>query len=127
MATTYNEDDALGLVELRVDGKVTEAEFDAIAGRLEVFIERHGTIRLLEIIEDFGGFEFAAMGKGIKFDIEHLRDLSHCAVVTDSGWIGPFTRLLAPFFSIQIKVFRMAELERAREWLSEAPVSPGSN
>ena len=126
MTTTYQEYPQQKLVELHVDGKVTEADFDDVAARLEAFIARHGKIKLIEIIENFDGFELAAASKGVRFDIEHLRDFSHCAVVTDSGWIGPFTRLLAPFFSIRIRTFRLAEIERARAWLNESQSAPES-
>ena len=54
--------------------------------------------------------------------MEHLKDFSHAAIVTDSGWIGPFTRLIAAFFSVQIRVFGVSEKEKARKWLAGAEV-----
>jgi len=36
---------------------VTEDDFDTIATKLEAFIEQHGRIKLLEIIEHLEGME----------------------------------------------------------------------
>ena len=105
MSCEYKEHPEQALVELIVEGRVTEADFDAITGRLAEFIARHGKIKVLEIVKSFDGVDLAAIPKGVMFDIRHLSDFSHCAVVTDSGWIGPFTRAMAPFFSVDIRVF----------------------
>ena len=120
MACYYQEDRANRLVELTVDGRVTEDDFDEIAARLAGFIADYGPIKLLEIIKSFDGMELAAMPKGVMFDIRHLKDFSHCAVVNDSGWIGPFTRAASPFFTIEIRVFGRDEEDEAREWLISA-------
>jgi len=120
MSVKYIEHPKLKMVELIVDGKITEKAFDEIFPQMEDFIKKHGKIKIIEIIKRIDGFEFGVMGKGINFDYNHLKDFSHCAVVTDSGWIGPFTRMLSPFFDIKIKVFKASEESEAREWLNNS-------
>ncbi|MEO0413134.1 MAG: STAS/SEC14 domain-containing protein [Pseudomonadota bacterium] len=117
MACTYKEHPDTKIAEIIVDGDVTEEEFDAIAPKLEAFIQAHGRIKILEVIKNFTGFDWTMIPKGIAFDFEHLKDFSHCAVVTDSGWIGPFTRAAAPFFSVQIRTFSLAQQDMAWQWL----------
>ena len=120
MTVTYKEYPEHKLVEIGVDGKVTSEAFDHVADKMETFIALHGKVKIIEIITDFDGFDWDVIGKGIKFDFEHLKDFSHCAVVTDSGWIGPFTRMLSPLFTIQIKTFPMSDIELARAWIKTA-------
>ena len=120
MTCVYKDDPAARMVEITVDGRVTEADFDEIAARLASFIADHGPIRILEIVKSFDGFDLATIPKGVMFDIRHLKDFTHCAVVTDNGWIGPFTRAMSPFFSIDIRVFPLAEEAAARAWLKSA-------
>ncbi|MGE0754418.1 MAG: STAS/SEC14 domain-containing protein [Alphaproteobacteria bacterium] len=120
MACEYREFADDKIVEIVVDGKVTEADLHRITEGMERFIEAHGRIKILEIIHSFSGVELSILGKGIQFDMKHMKDFSHCAVVTDSGWIGPFTRMLAPFFSIEIRTFRLDEKEKALIWLKQA-------
>lgn len=120
MSCAYKEDRDRRLVELTVDGRVSEADFDEIAARLAAFIGDCGQVKILEVVKSFDGMDLAAIPKGVMFDIRHLKDFSHCAVVTDSGWIGPFTRAMAPFFSIDIRVFGLDQEDEAREWLKGA-------
>lgn len=120
MTCEYKEYADLKTVEIMMDGKLTEEDFDRVAEQIEAFIKTHGKIKIIEIIRNFGGFEWAAFTKGFKFDMEHMKDFSHCAVVTDEGWIGPFSRMLAPFFSIGIKTFKLEEEQQARDWLKSA-------
>lgn len=120
MSATYKEYPEKKLVEIGVHGKITNEDFDRIAGQMHDFIKEHGKVKILEVISDFDGFDWEVLGKGIKFDIEHLKDFSHCAVVTDSGWIGPFTRMISPFFHVQIKTFSMDDLQEAEDWITNA-------
>lgn len=117
MGVIYKEHPEEKMVEIEVDGKVTSEDFDSIAPSVESFIAQHGKIKLLEIIRDFSGFELSVLAKGIKFDVKHMKDFSHCAVVSESGWVGPFTRMAAPFFDIEIKNFSIDQEPAAREWL----------
>ena len=84
------------------------------------FIDRHGKIRLIEIIERFDGFVPSTILDGIKFDFRHLRDVTHAAVVSDIGWIGVLTRAAGMVMPVTMKVFSLAELEKAREWAKTA-------
>ena len=73
---------------------------------------------MLEIVaDDFDGIELNTLIKAIKFDKKHLMDFSHCAVVTDKGWIGPITRLASSVFDIEIKVFTIKNKDEALTWL----------
>lgn len=114
----YKEDPQAGLAEIVVQGKVTSEDFDRIAPQLESFIKKQGSVKLLEEIRDFKGFELAVLGKGTKFDFKHLKDFSRCAVVTDKGWIGPFARIAGAFVSCEIRVFKSPEIDEARDWLT---------
>ncbi|HSH26638.1 MAG TPA: STAS/SEC14 domain-containing protein, partial [Wenzhouxiangella sp.] len=103
-----------------VEGRVTEQDFEQVAGRLEAFIEAHGKIKVLEVLESFKGFDAAVLGKGVLFDLKHIKNISHCAVVSDSGWIGPLTRAVGAVVSCEIKVFGHDQIDQARTWLREA-------
>ena len=121
MTTEYKENPVLSTVEIMVNGKVTETDYDQITTEMEAFIaQQPGKIKLIEIINDFRGFDWSILGKGIKFDMKHLKDFSHCAVVTDKGWIGPFSRLVGTVIECEIRVFKLDELDKARAWLESS-------
>ncbi len=116
MACIYTEDDTDPIVELRIVGRVTQHDMDEILPKLEAFIAKHGTIRLVEVIEKFDGFDPTTVLDGLKFDLNHLTDVTHAAVVSDIGWIGVMTRAASMVMPISLRVFTMDELQEARDW-----------
>jgi len=120
MTIIYKEHAKTSIVELNFDGKVTKQDINDVTPRIEAFISAHDKIKLLEIVaDDFDGIELSTLIKAIKFDKKHLKNFSHCAVVTDKGWIGPITRLASSVFDIEIKVFTIKNKEDALTWLEE--------
>ena len=64
---SYKEYDNAQAVEIVLEGRVSTAEFDALAGRLEALLKRHGQVRVLEIVMDFEGMDATAFWHVIKF------------------------------------------------------------
>ncbi len=116
MSCIYTEDQSLPVAEIQVLGRVTEHDMDEILPKLEAFIEKHGTIRIVEVIERFEGFDPTTVLDGVKFDIKHLRNVSHAAVVSDIPWIGFMTRAASTVMPLTVRTFSMADLEAARAW-----------
>ncbi|AZQ65807.1 STAS/SEC14 domain-containing protein [Silicimonas algicola] len=116
MSCIYTEDKSLPVAEIQVLGRVTEHDMDEILPKLEAFIEKHGTIRIVEVIERFEGFDPTTVLDGVKFDIKHLRNVSHAAVVSDIPWIGFMTRAASTVMPLTVRTFAMSDLEAARAW-----------
>ena len=120
MACKYTEDATDPVVEIEVIGRVTQNDMDHIIPKLEAFIEKHGTIRMVEIVDSFEGFDPTTILDGMKFDLNHLTDVTHAAVVSDIGWIGVMTRAASMVMPVTIRAFTMDELDTAREWARTA-------
>jgi len=119
MALTCREDPTADLFELTVDGSVTQAEFDDVMARLDAFITQQGSIRLLEIVRHFNlsDVTLSMFWEGVKFDIHNLRHIRRAAIVSDIGWISPWTKFAGSLMSTEVRVFPLAELDAARAWL----------
>lgn len=117
MACTYIEHEVLPIVEIRVIGRVTEHDMEEILPKLEAFIDKHGTIRLLEVIERFDGFDPTTILDGMKFDLKHITDVTHVAVVSDVPWVSFMTSAAAMVMPITVRVFGLAHIDEARKWL----------
>ncbi len=115
----YREDPVSNVVEITVDGKISRAEFDEIAGKLEAHIAKHGKVHLLEEIRSFGGMEMSLYWDDLKFSLRHLSDFSRCAVVADKTWIEWMAKAANPFVACDIKVFEPGQIDEARGWLKE--------
>ncbi len=115
----YKVNDEKNIVEIIVEGKITQEDFDNCIKPIEEMIERSGKIKVLEEIREFPGFDPSVLWKGIKFDFKHLNDVSHIAVISDKGWVGPLSKAAGAFISCKIRVFKLNERDEARKWLEE--------
>ena len=95
MPVTYSEDPDTGTVVLTVNGRVTQDDWDRIVPQFEAFMNAHGTIRLVEVIENLKGFDPSLLWDGIRFDIKAIPHISHCAIATDIGSF-PWPRATRP-------------------------------
>lgn len=120
MACIYTEDSTEPVAEVRVVGRVTQHDMDEILPKLEAFIARHGAIRIVEVIDTFEGFDPTTVLDGLKFDLNHLQDVTHAAVVSDIGWIGVMTRAASMMMPVTVRVYTMDQLDEAREWARTA-------
>ncbi|MEM0947776.1 MAG: STAS/SEC14 domain-containing protein [Pseudomonadota bacterium] len=117
MAVHYAEDPASQSIEITVDGRVTRDDWEQVVPKFEAFMNEHGTIRLIEVVNSLDGFEMGMIWDGIKFDFKAVPHISHCAVVTDIAWMSPLTRAAGAVMPMKMRVFPLAELTAARRWL----------
>lgn len=114
---SYKEYDNAQAVEIVLKGRVSTEEFDSVASKLEAFIQRHGQVRVLEIIKDFEGMDAVAFWHDIKFSLRHLKNFSRIAVVCNPDTHHLWSSLVAPFMSCTVEHFVPGQEEAARDWL----------
>lgn len=115
MTVTYAADSRARVVELTVAGKITHDDFEALMPKLEAELAR-GPLSLVEVIDNFDGFDARTIWDGIKFDLAHWSEFRRVAVVSDMTWFSPFARLADTLTHLQIKEFKRDQLEEARAW-----------
>lgn len=120
MSVTMKLDADRKLAELRVDGAVTREDFDRIAPEFEAFVMECGTIRLIEVIESLGRMDLSMFWEGMKLDLKVIPHISHCAVVSDIGWLSPLSKAAGALISTKLRTFSLAQEAEALAWLAEA-------
>ena len=120
MPVSYSADPETRVIELVINGKVTQEDWDAVVPEFESFMEDHGPIRLIEVVESLTGFEPSLIWEGIKFDFKAIPNISHCAVVTDIAWMSPLTKAAAAVMPLNLRVFPLKETDEARRWVATA-------
>ena len=116
MSCIYSEHETAPVAEIRVVGGITQNDMDNILPKLEALIQRHGRIRLVEIVDSFESIDPSTILDGLKFDLEHLRDVTHAAVVSDIPWIGFMTRASAMVMPVAVRTFPLDQVDQARAW-----------
>ena len=118
--TDVNVDREHGIIELTVDDEYVDQEM--FAEMIETFrsaIEEHGTIKVIEVVEQFPDFDPRVLWEDLQFSYEHMDHITHCAVVSDEGWVGPYARMIGVLVPCEIRVFKNNEIDLAREWIRD--------
>ncbi len=105
------------IVEICLDGKITEADLFRIVIQLEADIEKHGKLRILEEIRHTDGIDPILLWKDARFGLVHMHDFTHAAVVSDAKWMRTFAEAVGGVLSAEVKAFERSQLGEAREWL----------
>lgn len=102
-------------------GKVTAEDYENhIVPAVEEALLSNDKVRLLyNLGEGFDGFEAGAVWEDTKVGLGHLAAWERIALVTDVDWMRMATKAFGFAMPGQVRVFKNAELEAARDWVSE--------
>jgi hypothetical protein len=106
------------VVEITLEGKLTDADFRQAIERLRADIEQNGKTRVLERIEHFTGMEPAALWTDLRLGWPLAQKITKAAVVADAAWIRKLTELGRVLTRAEVRTFRPDQLEEARSWIS---------
>src|SRR5919106_311369 len=84
MAARLTEKNGGRVLEVAVSGKLTHSDYDRFVPAFERLVKQHGKIRVLFDMTDFHGWEAAALGDDIKFDLKHFSADPHWPTQKDS-------------------------------------------
>ena len=117
---TVQPDTAPGVLELTVDGRVTEADMKAAMSALEARAAQGHKLKILEDIVSVEGMTPAALWEDLRRGMPLMDDISHVAVVTDKKWIRSVSDMAKVLPIAEIRTFERSQLGEAREWLASA-------
>lgn len=106
------------VVEISVEGKITDHELREAIERMRGDLELNGKTRVLERIEHFSGIEPKALWTDMTLGVPLAGKVTRAAVVADAGWVRASMHLARFFTKAEIKAFRVDELEQARAWIN---------
>lgn len=100
-------------------GHVTAHEYETVLiPRVDQALEAHDKVRVYyQIGDDFEGIDPGAVWDDIKTGMQHRRQWERIAVVTDVDWIRNTMRAFGFLIPCEMKIFPMAEMAQAREWI----------
>ena len=115
----YKNNSSNNIVELAVEGKLTEADFDGVIAQLKADIAKHGKLRLLEELRSFEGMDPIALWKDLK-QVRLVDNISRVALVADQKWMRTLAEAAGSVVSAEVKSFERSQITEARAWLSAA-------
>lgn len=111
------ETEDAGIVVVKVSGRLSKVDYDRFVPEFERIAGARGPLRLLIELDEFRGWDIAALWEELKFDTRHQDDLGRVAIVGDKTWQEWGTLLSKPFFKAQMRYFDRDEAVDPRSWL----------
>ena len=105
------------VIEVSINGKLGHSDYELFVPMTESRIKQFGKVSMLVVLNDFHGWDAAALWDDLKFDFKHFSDIDRLALVGDSKWEKGMSVFCKPFTSAEIKYFDRADLEAARLWV----------
>ena len=111
-------DNVLGV---SAEGKVTGTDYETVLiPAIEKKLKEHKKIRMIyDLGSNFTGFDLSAMLDDAKMGMKHLSAWDRIALVSDHEMINTFAKFFGHMLSCELRVFKNAELEEAKKWISE--------
>ena len=101
-------------------GKLTDKDYkEVLIPRLERIIQEHGKARLLlDMGDEFHGWEAAAAWDDARFGLEHMNDFEKMGVIGGPKWVEWCLKNGAVVINGEIKNFTASERDQAMSWIS---------
>ena len=114
------EDLPAGVVGIAAHGKITHEDYqNVLSPMLETAIDANDKkINFLYVIESYDGADMEALWDDTKLGIRHWSDFNRIALVTDVDWIKNTTHMIGWMIPAEIKQFKLADIEVARNWVT---------
>jgi hypothetical protein len=109
------------VVGISAEGKLTGTDYETILiPVLEEKLKTHPKIRMLyQLGGSFSGFDLDAFLDDAKMGMKHLSSWDRIALVSDHEIINSFAKFFGYLMSCELRIYKDAELEKAKEWISE--------
>ena len=101
-------------------GKLTDEDYkEVLIPGLESIIREHGKARLLlDMGDQFHGWEAAALWDDAHFGLAHRKDFEKMGVIGGPKWVEWLLKVAALLISGEIRSFSSSEREEALRWIN---------
>ena len=109
------------ILGVSAEGIVTGSDYETVLiPAVEKKLKAGKNIRMIyQLGPGFTGFDLTAMLDDAGLGMKHLTAWERIAMVSDHPMINTFTKFFGYLLSCQIRIFKNAELDDAKKWITE--------
>lgn len=109
--------DGTVIVHVSVSGALTAERYAFLEDRLRGLIAKHGSIRVLLVLEELEGMTPRAMREDKRFEKKYIAEIDRVAVACATLEDRNVPSSAIPFTDVNTRFFPLGEMEQAVEWL----------
>jgi len=111
--------DGTVIVHVSVSGALTAERYAFLEDGLRKLIAKHGSIRVLLVLEELEGMTTNAMREDKRFEKKHIAEIDRVAVACATREDKSVPPSAIPFTDVNTRFFPLGEMEQAVEWLKQ--------
>jgi len=106
---------------ISAEGRITGTDYETVLiPAIEEKLKTNKKIRMLyHLGSSFTGFDLSAMMDDAKIGMKHLSAWDRIALVSDHELINTFAKFFGHMLSCELHIFKNAELEEAKKWITD--------
>ena len=104
MALTIDDSNP-GYLAIELSGKLTAGDYEEFVPKVDSLVQKKGSIRILMKMNDFHGWEMAAVWQDTKFGMRHFNDIERLAMVGEKAWQHGMAVFCKPFTKAEVRYF----------------------
>ena len=107
------------ILVVRAAGKLTDQDYkDVLIPRVDSIIREHGRVRLLlDMGDEFHGWEPAALWDDTRLGLRHRNDFEKMGVIGGPRWVEWGVKLAAMVIGGELRSFSPGKREEALNWI----------
>ena len=109
-------------VAIRMSDTIAPGDYEIVIPLLEAMIKEYGKINLYCELDEVDKIDPKAIWEDLKFDMKHLNDFEHLAIVCDRRWLEWMVSFARPFTSAEVQCFLSSQKEMAMNWIESKSV-----
>jgi hypothetical protein len=118
-------DDVIGL---HCADHLTREDYETVLiPALNAAFRQHQKLDVYLQVDSFSGIPPDAMWDTVKVKVGHFTQWGRVALVTDLDWISHTVKLFAFLMPWDVRLFPLAEAEKARAWIVAPEDAPGAS
>lgn len=106
-------------MHIRILGKLTKADYEAIIPEIERVIADGDSLRLVIELHDFQGWSAGAFWEDVRCETQSFGAIERLAIIGDSQWQRGLAMFCIPFINADIRFFNPLHHTEANAWAYE--------
>lgn len=106
-----------GNVGIKVEGKLTQDDYELLIPYINRLKREVGPIRLLCDMTECEGLNTQAWWKDLSKQFQQFHEIPQVAVVGDRQWMEYGTKVFNPLLKTRVKYFTSDQLDKAWNWV----------
>ena len=109
------------ILGVSAEGKINGTDYETVfIPALEEKLKSNKKIRMFyQLGVNFSGFDMSAILDDAKMGMKHLSSWERIAFISDHELINSFAKFFGFLMTCEVRIFKNAEIEKAKEWISE--------